>query len=77
MSQRSVERVIGRLLTDEGFRRRFAADPAAAIAELAAAGIDLNPCERNALAALDLAAVARCADAIDPRLQKTELGGTP
>lgn len=75
MAQRNVENLIGRLVTDEAFRRRFAADRAAVLAELEASGWDLNPCERHALAALDVAAVARFAEAIDPRLQKTDLRG--
>jgi hypothetical protein len=73
MSQRSVERVLGRLVTDEGFRRRFAADRAGVLAELDGRGLDLNPCERAALAGLDLAALGRYAEKIDPRLLKTDL----
>lgn len=78
MSQRSVEQVIGRLVTDEGFRRRYAADPGAVIEELVAGGLDLNACEVRALVTLDSQRVARFAEAIDPRIQKVELqGGTP
>jgi hypothetical protein len=78
MSQRNVERLIGRLATDEGFRRRFAADPRAEVEALRAGGLDLNPCEVRALLALDPASVSRFADAIDPCIQKVELhGGTP
>jgi hypothetical protein len=73
MSQRSVEQVIGRLATDEGFRRRFAADSRAVVRELVDAGLELNPCERHALAALDPRRIARFAEAIDPRIQKIEL----
>ena len=75
MCQRSVERVIGRLVTDEAFRRRFAKDRAAVLAELAAHGLDLNECERSALATLDLKSLGRYADRIDPRLLKTDLQG--
>ncbi|HKY32386.1 MAG TPA: Os1348 family NHLP clan protein [Candidatus Polarisedimenticolia bacterium] len=73
MSQRSVERVVGRLVTDESFRRRFARDPAAALGEMAAEGADLNPCERQALLRLDPRALADFADRLDPRIQKTDL----
>ena len=37
MCQRSVEQVIGRLVTDEGFRRRFAADRDGTLEELSRA----------------------------------------
>ena len=78
MCQRDVEQVIGRLVTDEGFRRRFAGDPEGTLQELAARGVELNGCERRALATLDLKRVARFAEDIDPRIQKVELqGGTP
>ncbi len=70
MSQRIVEAVIGRLVTDEEFRRRFKDDPAAVIDELIASGIALTGVERQALLEMDRAACDRFADRIDPRLQK-------
>ena len=73
MSQRSVEQVIGRLVTDEAFRRRFFADPPAALGELARSGFDLNACERRALECLDARAAARFAGGIDTRIQKSDL----
>ncbi len=73
MSQRNVEQVIGRLVTDEGFRRRFAADPSAAIQELIESGLHFNVCEVRALIALDRERVARFAEAIHPSIQKVEL----
>ena len=76
MSQRNVERVIGRLVTDEAFRRRFAQAPRAVLQGLAAGGVELNPCELQALAAIDSRELARFADAIDPRLQKSDLHGS-
>ncbi len=75
MSQRNVERVIGRLVTDEGFRRRFAADPQTTLEELRQCGVELNPCELRALVSVDPRLVERLADAIDPRLQKTDIQG--
>jgi hypothetical protein len=77
MCQRSVEQVIGRLVTDEGFRRRYAADREGTIQELIAHGVELNGCEQRVLVGLDLDRVSRFADEIDPRIQKVELqGGT-
>jgi putative modified peptide len=73
MSQRTVEQVIGRLVTDEGFRRRFFADPAAALAELGRTGFELNECERRALECIDARAAARFAGGIDMRIQKSDL----
>jgi hypothetical protein len=73
MSQLNVERVIGRLATDEAFRRRFAEERAAVLAELAAQGFELTACERVALASLDTRAVGRFADQLDPRIQKCDL----
>jgi hypothetical protein len=75
MSQRNVEQVIGRLVTDEGFRRRFARDRRKAIEEILATGCELNPCERQALAGIDLQEVDRLAGAIDPSIQKIETRG--
>lgn len=73
MSQANVERVVGRLVTDERFRRRFWQERRTALAELIEAGWVLNPCEQNALAAISQESVERFAAAIDPRLQKSDL----
>lgn len=75
MSQANVERVVGRLMTDEGFRRRFAASPAAVLQELTASGLELTDCEFRVLAAFDARVAARCARVIDPRIQKADLHG--
>lgn len=78
MSQRNVEHVIGRLVTDERFRRSFAADPRAVLAELVARGVELNRCELRALVTIDRAMAARFADALDPCIQKIDpQGDTP
>lgn len=75
MSHESVECVIGRLVTDEGFRRHFARDPIGALATAIRSGHALTECESRALLALDSKRVARLAEAIDPRLQKVDLEG--
>jgi hypothetical protein len=75
MSQRNVERVIGRLATDEAFRRRFAADPRATLQEVTGWCGELNACEMEALVGLDSAALSAFAEAIDPRIQKSDLKG--
>ena len=75
MSQRNVERVIGRLVTDEGFRRRFFLDPVTTLRDLTLCGLELTLSEVRALASIDPRHVARFADAIDGRLLKTDLQG--
>ena len=75
MSQRNVERVIGRLVTDEAFRRQFGEDPEATLEALATGGIELTSCELQALVRIDLRQVARFAEALDPRLQKADCHG--
>jgi hypothetical protein len=71
MSQRYVERVIGRLVTDEGFRKEFARDPLAALRSLCACGgAELTEVEARALAGLDPEKAAALSEAIDPKLQK-------
>lgn len=73
MSHANVERILGRLASDERFRRQFWENRAAVLAELASTGCELNPCERRAIEALAEEAVERFAAALDPRLQKTDL----
>jgi hypothetical protein len=77
MSQRSVELTIGRLATDEGFRRLFEASREAALEELIASGLPLTPVERRALLDLDVAACQRFAHCLDPRLQKISVRQGP
>jgi ribosomal protein S18 acetylase RimI-like enzyme len=72
MSHKSVEAVIGKLATDEGFRRRFLGNALAALDELQQRGIELTPVEIQALAALDPDAVSAFAGNIDGRLQKVD-----
>ncbi len=70
MSQTCVESVIGRLATDEAFRRRFREDRTAVLDELVAAGVQLTPVERQALLDVDASAFERFAEELDPRIQK-------
>lgn len=76
MSQRNVERIIGRLVTDEGFRRRFASGPEAALLSLSECGVELTHCEIQALVSIDPRQLESFADSIDPRLQKSDLQGS-
>jgi hypothetical protein len=73
MSQRSVEHVIGRLATDEDFRRRFETERETVLQELLASGTELTPVELRALRDLDFSACRRFARCLDPRLQKISL----
>ena len=75
MSQRNVERVIGKLVTDEAVRRRFAEDSEAALQDTISCGLELTECERHALRSIDLRLLVRLARALDPRLQKTDIPG--
>ena len=75
MSHRSVELIIGRLATDEGFRRRFQTDPAGALEEIRRGGSELTAVEVEALRAIDLGAIQALAAQIDARLVKVEIAG--
>ena len=75
MSQKYVEAVIGRLATDEAFRRRFHEDRAGVLAELVSQGLRLTAVERAALLDIDDGACERFAERLDPRIQKISLRG--
>jgi hypothetical protein len=75
MSQRNVETVIGRLVTDEAFRFEFVRDPDAAIRKVTERGIELTAGEQEALRAVDPRMLSFFADTLDPSLQKSDLGG--
>ncbi len=53
MTQRTVETLLGRLVTDPLLRRRFTRDPRAVLAELRDQGCELNAVELEALASTD------------------------
>lgn len=73
VSQRIIEVVIGRLITDESFRAEFTAAPERTLLELAERGLELSRTEIAALVGTDPVVWARAADALDPRLQKVSL----
>ena len=73
MTQRCIEMVIGRLLTDQSFRDTFLTDPHRALSELLERGVHLTHAEIAALVATDHALWGRVAEQIDPRLQKVSL----
>ena len=77
MTQRCIEMVIGRLLTDESFRDTFLIDPHRALSELLERGLHLTHAEIAALIATDHALWGRVAEQIDPRLQKVSLTAQP
>ena len=65
--------LIGRLITDEGFRSEFHASPEATLVRLCELGLELSRAEIAALLNTDPALWARTAEALDPRLQKVRL----
>lgn len=65
MSQRDVERTLGRLLTDTGFRREFFRDPARACLGL---GVQLATHELDALLQVPPQRLAGLAGDLDARI---------
>jgi len=73
MSQKNVEIIVGKLATDEDFRRQFGSDPSRTVRELIERGTELTPSEVAALLSTDTRVFDRVAEALDPRLQKASL----
>lgn len=73
MAQKNVEMIIGKLATDEEFRRAFQRDPARTLLGCTERGFELTQAELTALVATDPAIYDRFADALDPRLLKVSL----
>jgi hypothetical protein len=73
LAQRIIEMLIGRLITDEQFRREFIEDPENTLLGLCDHGLELSKTEIAALVNTDCTLWARTADRIDPRLQKASL----
>ena len=70
MSQRDVERTLGRLLTDAGFRRNFFRNPARACLEL---GVQLVAHEVDALLRLPPQELASLAGQLDDRICRLDM----
>jgi hypothetical protein len=73
MSQRTIERVIGRLLTDEELRHKFIRSPRRTLLELNEQGWELSRLEVEALLATAIGLWPEVAARIDPRLQRCSL----
>ena len=73
VAQRSVEILVGKLLTDEAFREAFLMDPSPALQVFHEAGHELTKFEIAALLAAPAEFWKDVAREIDPRLQKANL----
>jgi hypothetical protein len=73
MSQRTIERVIGRLLTDEELRFKFTRSPRRTLAELSEQGWELSRLELDALLTIEVGLWTEVARRIDSRLQRCSL----
>jgi hypothetical protein len=77
VAQRIVEMIVGRLITDEGFRAEFLADPTTTLTALCDRGLDLTLTEVAALMSTDPSLWARAAGLLDSRLHKVSLVDLP
>lgn len=77
MSQKTVERILGKLATDEEFRQRFRSDPGGILPADGHDPEELTPVEREALVSLDPDLLERFADSLDPRLQRVRIPAVP
>jgi hypothetical protein len=75
MAQRTVQLIIGQILTDEEFRFEFLERPIETLASLRERGFDLTKVEVDALARTDRRFWAIGAEWIDARLQRCRLNG--
>jgi hypothetical protein len=77
VTQRTVETLVGRLMTDEAFRTEFLGNPTATLDALRSQGLDLSAIEVAALAGTDPALWAHATALLDARLQKASLANQP
>jgi hypothetical protein len=73
VSQRAIEIIVGRLVTDEAFRRAFERDPRHTLEQLLAQGVSLTETEMRALIETRPGLWGEMGDQIDPHLQKADL----
>lgn len=72
MTQKNVEQLLGRLLTDPALRRRFTESPAHFLAQLPAQNVELSRIELEALAATDPQSLRTLAEQLDRRLRRID-----
>ncbi len=73
MSQKTVQLVIARLVTDEDTRDRFLGDPLGTLTKFREQGFDLTSDEVDALIQTDRTLWADAAGRIHPRLQRCSI----
>lgn len=74
MSQRGVERTLGKLVTDEGFRGEFLQSPRRASLRI---GVELSGHEIEALLSIPLAALDEFCGKLDARICKLFVNRQP
>ena len=75
MSQRTVQLIVGQILTDEEFRSDFLERPIETLTSVRDRGLELTNTEVDALAETDPRFWAVGAEWIDERLQRCRLNG--
>jgi hypothetical protein len=73
MSQRTVQMLIGQIVTDEELRRRFVREPREVLMALSEQGVDLTTGEIEALVRTDRRLWNAAARRLHPRLQRCSL----
>jgi hypothetical protein len=74
MSQRGVERALGKMVTDPGFREQFRKDPAAASLRI---GVELTSDETAALLRIPPRALVELSTRLDDRICKLHISHEP
>ncbi len=75
MSQKTVQLIIGRLITDEEYRLQFLSNPLAVLTALRDQGVELTSGEIEALVRTDRALWTDAAERIDSHLQRSSFRG--
>jgi hypothetical protein len=73
MSQKAVQLLIGRIVTDEELRHRFVGQPRETLIALRDQGVELTACEIEALVDTDRQVWNATAERIHSRLQRCSL----
>jgi hypothetical protein len=73
MSLRTVQLIVGRLVTDEEYRLHFLNDPVRALTRLREQGVELTSAEIEGLIRTDPTLWSDAAARIDPHLQRSSL----